>query len=168
MQIGTGFLWDLFLLLFTTSCDVLCSKFSWVWVMLWIFKVVRWTRDRCTKINKNLTVSNGVRASSFKIWTANLAQSLTVGTLTNSWGFIFGVSNWKFCSQSPAGTPKPDIQMRIFLTWDFFYFFFKCFYFCVKNKIKIKTCWIYMNTVFTNWEKYEVGQNYCLVFIIDF
>ena len=33
---------------------------------------------------------------------------------------------------------------------------------------KIKTCWIYKNTVFANWEKYEVSRNFCLVFIIDF
>ena len=33
---------------------------------------------------------------------------------------------------------------------------------------KIKTCCIYRNTVFANWEKYEVSWNICLVFIIDF
>ena len=99
--------------------------------MLWIFKFARWTRDRCTKINKSLTVSNGVRASSFEIWTANLVRSLTVGTLTNSRSFIFGVSNWKFCSRLPVGTPKPDIQMRIFLTWDFYFFY--AFIFAWKN-----------------------------------
>ena len=98
--------------------------FSWVWETLWIFKVARWTRDRCMKINP--TVSNGVGASSFEIWTANLAQSLTMGTLANSRSFIFGVSNWKFCKVGyPVGTPKPDIQMRIFLTWDFFLMLFK-------------------------------------------
>ena len=52
------------------------------------------------------TVSNGVRASSFEIWTANLAQSLTMGILTNPRSFIFGVSNWKFCSRSPRRYPK--------------------------------------------------------------
>ena len=55
------------------------------------------THHRCTKINKSPTDSNGVRASSLDIWTANLAQSLTVGNLTNSRSFIFGDSNWKFC-----------------------------------------------------------------------
>ena len=84
----------LFPLLFTTSGGVLCSKFSGE--TLWIFKIARWTRDWCTKINKSPTVSNGVGASSFEIWTANLAQSLTMGTLTNSQNFIFGDSNWKF------------------------------------------------------------------------
>ena len=154
-----------FPLLFTTSSNVLCSKFSWVWEMLWIFKVARWTRDRCMKINKSPTVSNGVGASSFEIWTANLAQSLTMGTLTNSRSFIFGVSNWKFCRVDyPVGTPKPDIQMRIFLTWGFkktFLFSFLC------EKI-IKICWIYKYIVFANWEKHKVSQNFCLVSIIDF
>ena len=56
--------------------------------------------------NQSATVSNGVGASSFEIWTANLAQLLTVGTLTNSWSFIFGDSNWKFCSQLPHRHPK--------------------------------------------------------------
>ena len=27
---------------------------------------------------------------------------------------------------------------------------------------------IYNNTVFANWEKYDVSWNFCLVFIIDF
>ena len=86
----------------------------------WIFN------DRYTKVNKSPTVSNGVGASSFEIWTANLAQLLPMGTLTNSQSFIFGVSNWKFCKVGyPVGTPKPDIQMRIFLTWDFFLMLFK-------------------------------------------
>ena len=90
---------------------------------------------RCPKTNKSPTVSNGVGASSFEIWTANLAQSLTVGTLTNSQNFIFGDSNWKFCKVSyPIGTPKPDIQMRIFLTWDYF---FLRFYFCVKKNLNL-------------------------------
>ena len=45
-------------------------------------------------------------ASFFEIWTTYLAQSLTLGTLTNSQSFIFGDSNWKFCSQSPCRHPK--------------------------------------------------------------
>ena len=141
-----------FPLLFTTSSNILCLKFGKVWETLWILKVPRGTRNRCPKINKSLTVSNGIGASSFEIWTANLAQSLTVGTLTNLQSFIFGDSNWKFCKVGyPVGPPKPDIQMWTFLTWDFF---FLCFYFLEK---KIKTCWIYKNTVFTNWEKYEAS-----------
>ena len=93
--------------------------------MLWIFKVARWTHDRCMKINKSPTVSKGIRASSFEIWTANLAQLLTAGTLTNSWSFVFGDSNWKFCKVSyPVGTPKPNIQMQTYLTWDFFFYAF--------------------------------------------
>ena len=107
-----------FLLLFTTSGDVLCLEFSGVWETLWIFKVARWTHDRCTKINKSPPVSNGVWASSFETWTANLAQSLTVGTLTNSQSFIFGGWNWKFCKVGyPVGTPKPDMQIWTFLIW---------------------------------------------------
>ena len=97
----------LFLLLFTTSSDVLCSKFGGVWETVWIVKVARWTCNRCPKINKSPAVSSGVRASSFEIWTANMAQSFTVGTRTNSWSFIFGDSNWKFCLVGyPIGPPK--------------------------------------------------------------
>ena len=152
----------LFPLLFTTSSDVLCLNFGGVWETLWIFKGARWTHYRCTKINKSPTVSSVIRASSFDIWTAKLAQSLTVGTLTNSWSFIFGDSNWKFCKVSyPVGTQNPDIQMRTFLSWDFF---LECFCFCVK---KIKTCWVYKNAVFANWGKYEVSWNFCLEFITD-
>ena len=44
-----------------------------VWETLWIFKVARWTHNRWPKINKSPTVSNGLGASSFEIWTANLA-----------------------------------------------------------------------------------------------
>ena len=72
----------------TTSGNVLCSMFSGSWETLWIFKVVR-----CTKINKSHTDSNGIRASSFNIWTADFAQLLTLGTLTNSQTIIFGDSN---------------------------------------------------------------------------
>ena len=104
-----------FPLLFTTSGDVVCSKFSRVWETLWIFKVAKWTCDRWPKINKSPTVSNGVGASSFEIWTANLAQLFTMGTLTNSWSFIVGNSNWKFCKVGyPIGTQKPDIQKQHF------------------------------------------------------
>ena len=94
--------------MFTTSGNVLCLKFSGVWETLWIFKVVRWTCDRWPKINKIPAVSNGVGASSFEIWTANLARLLTVGTLTNSWSFIFGDSNWKFCK---VGYPVGPINL---------------------------------------------------------
>ena len=108
-----------------------CGLFE-VWEMLWIFKVARCTCDRCPKINKSPTVSNGIGASSFEIWTANLAQLLTVGTLTNSQSFIFGDSNWKFCKVGyPVGPQKTDIQMWTFLTWNFCFF-----YFLVKNKAK--------------------------------
>ena len=84
------------------------------------------------KINKSPTVNNGFGASSFEIWTANLAQSLTVGTLANSLSFIFGDSNWKFCKVSyPVGIQNPDIQMQTLLTWDFF---FMLLFFSEKNQ----------------------------------
>ena len=121
-----------FPLLFTTSGDVVCLKFGKVWEMLWIFKVARWMHDRWPEINKSPTFSNGIGASSFDIWTANLAQSLTVGTLTNSRSFIFGNSNWKFCKVGyPVGPQNTNIHMRTFLTSDFF--FFMCLFFSEKN-----------------------------------
>ena len=59
--------------------------------------------------------------------------SLTVGTLKNSQSFIFGVSNWKFCKVGyPVGTPKPDIQMQIFLIG--IYLFFMLLFFSQKNQ----------------------------------
>ena len=122
-----------FPLLFTTSGDVVCLKFSEVWETLWIFKVVRWTRNRWLKINKSPTVRNGVRVSSFEIWTANLAQSLTVGTLTNTRSFIFGDSNWKFCKlgypHRHPNTWHSDVDIS-----DLGLSFFLCFYFWVKNQ----------------------------------
>ena len=150
-----------FLLLFTTSGNVLCLKFGEIWETLWIFKVARWTRDRCPKINKTPTVSNGIRASSFEIWTANMAQSLTMGTLTNSQSFIFGDSNRKFRSRLPHSPPKTWHSDAYIYDLGFFFMFLFC-------SEKIKTCWIYMNTVFANWGKYKVRWNFCLVFIIDF
>ena len=33
---------------------------------------------------------------------------------------------------------------------------------------KIKTCWIYKNNVFANWENYKVTWNFYLVFLTDF
>ena len=139
-----------FLLLFTTSGDDLCSKLGRVYEALWIFKVARRIHDRCTKI-KSPTVSNGVGTSSFDIWTANLAQSLTVGTLTNPWSFIFRDSNWKFCSWLPHRHPK---------TWHSdadisdLGLFFLLLYFSVK---KIQTCYIYKHNAFANWGKYKVS-----------
>ena len=136
-----------FPLLFTTSGDVLSSKFGGVWEMLWIFKVARWRCNRCMKINKSPTVSNGIRASSFEIWTTNLAQSLTVGTLTNSQSFIFGDSNWKFCSRLPRRHPKTwqsdaDISDLEFSPLVFHAFIFE---------------WKKSKPLFANWGKYEVS-----------
>ena len=62
--------------------------------------------------NKSPTVSNGVRASSFEIWTADLAQLLTMGTLTNSQSFIFGDSNSKFRKVNyPPKTWNSDVDI---------------------------------------------------------
>ena len=96
-------------------------------------KITAGTSDRLLKINKSPTVSNGVGVSSFEIWTANLAQSLTVGNLTNSRSFIFGDSNWKFCKVGyPIGPPK---------TWysgtdisDLGYLFFMLLFFSEKSQ----------------------------------
>ena len=121
-----------FPLLFTTSGDVVCLKFGEVWETLWIFKVARWTRDRWLKINKSPTFSNGVGASSFDIWTANLSPSLTVGTLTNSWSYIFGNSNWKFCHGDNRRRPPKSWHSDADISD--LGFFFLCFYFLVKHK----------------------------------
>ena len=88
-----------------------------------------------------------------------------MGNLTNSWSFIFGDSNWKFCKVGyPVGTQKPDIQMWTFLAWDLKKKKKKCFYFWVKKSKPVG----YTRTLFTSWGKYEVSWNFCLVFIIDF
>ena len=136
-----------FPLLFTTSRDALCSKFGGIWEALWIFKVARWTHNRCMKINKCPTVSNGVSASSFEIWTANLAQSLTVGTLTNSWSFIFVDSNWTFCLVTyPVGPPKKKHSDADISDLGFFL----CFYFLVKKSKPVR----YTRTLYS-----QTGEN---------
>ena len=149
--------------LFTTSCDVLCSKFGWVWETLWIFKVVRWTRDRCTKINKSRTVSNGIGVSSFEIWTAYLAVAYQGHpnklTELHLWRFKLEIlQSW--LPRRYAKTRHSDADIS-----DLGFFFYK--YFCMK-KSKPVGYTSHKNTVFANWEKYEVSRNFCLVFIIDF
>ena len=87
-----------FPLLFTTSGEVFCLKFGGVSEMLWIFKVARWTHERCMKINKCPTVSNGFVALSFEIWTATWAHLFTMGTLTNSWSLeLETLQSWLPC-----------------------------------------------------------------------
>ena len=121
--------------------------------MLWIFKAVRWMRNRWLKINKSPTFSNGVRTSSFDIWTANLSLSLTMGTLTNSQSFFIGNSNWKFCSVGyPVAPPPPPPP-----TWhsdadisDFGFLSFLCFYFLVKKSKPTK----YTRTLYS-----QTGEN---------
>ena len=153
-----------FLLLFTTSGDVVCSKFGEVWETLWIFKVVRWTCDRWPKINKSPTVSNGIGVSSFEIWTANFGSVTYCGhpnklTELHLWRFKLEIlQSW--LPRRPPKTWQSDADIS-----DFGFLFFNAFIFLWK---KIKTCWIYNNTVFANWGKYEVSWNFCLVFIVDF
>ena len=56
-------------------------------------------------------------------------------------------------SHLPCRHPKPDIQMQTFLIWDLLIFVVLLFL----NEKNEKTCWIYKNNVFANWEKYKVG-----------
>jgi len=96
--------------------------------MLWIFKGLRWTCNRCMK--KALLLAMVTELHPLRR-TTNLAQSLTVGTLTSSWSLTFGHSNWKFSKFSyPVGTQKPDIHIGTFLTWGWF---FNAFIFDLKN-----------------------------------
>ena len=163
MQIGTGFSWASFLLLFTTSGDVLCLKFIRVWEMLWIFKVARWTHDRCMKTNKSPTVSNGIGDSSFEIWTANLAQSFTVGTLKlmelHLWRFRLEILQRRLPRMHPK-TWHSNVDISDLGN------FFLCFYFWVKKSKPVG--YTRTLTVFANWEKYEVSWNFYLVYITDF
>ena len=155
----------LLLLLFTTSGNVLCLKFDGVWETLWIFLSFALVTQKMHENKQKpycYSVSSGVGASSFEIWTANLAQSLTLGTLTNSQSFIFGNSNWKFCKVShPVGTLTPHIQLGSFLIWDFF---FLCFYFWVKKSKPVGyTRKMYSQTVkITKWAEFFI---WCLLLI---
>ena len=81
-------------------------------------------RTDAQKEAKSPTVGNGIRASSFEILTANMAQLLTVGNLTNSWNFIFGDSNWKFCKVGyPIDVDISDVGFALFLFLSDFFFF---------------------------------------------
>ena len=153
-----------FLLLFTTSSNVLCSKFSAVWETLWIFKVARWMRNRWPKINKSPTLNNGVGASSF--WDLNCNSGSVAYRGHPNKLMKLHLSRFKleilqsWLPHRPSKTRHSDADIS-----DLGFLSFLCFYFFVK---KIKTYWIYKNTVFANWEKYEVSWNLWLVFIIDF
>ena len=84
---------------------------------------------------------------------ANLAQSLTLGILTNTWSFIFGdlfkleiLQSWLPCRHPKTQHSDADISdlgfilvMLLFLSE------------------KIKTCWLYKNNVFANWESRAGG-----------
>ena len=53
-----------------------------------------------------------------------MAQLLTVGNLTNSWNFIFGDSNWKFCKVGyPIDVDISDVGFALFLFLSDFFFF---------------------------------------------
>ena len=85
---------------------------------------------RCTEINKSLTVSNGVGASSFEIWTANMAQLLTMGTLTKSRSFKLEILQ----SRLPCMPPK-NLTFRCGHFWlGIFYFFMLIFFSEKKSK----------------------------------
>ena len=52
-----------------------------------------------------------------------MAQLLTVGNLTNSWNFIFGDSNWKFCKVGyPIDVGISDVGFALFLFLSDFFF----------------------------------------------
>ena len=139
-----------FLLLFTTSGNVLCLKFGGIWETPWIFKIRRWTHDRCMKINKSPTVTNGVGTSSFEIWTANLAQLLTLGNLTN-----FGASSVDI----QTGNLQSLLHCRHPKTWHFWFGTFLMLYIFEWKNTK-KTCWIQKNDAFANWEKHKESWNF--------
>ena len=114
--------------------------------------------DRLMKI-KSPTVSKGVVASSSEIWNANLAQSLTLGTLTNLRSIIFGGSNWKFSKFSyPVAILKPDIQMGIFLISNLLFLIFEW--------KKISKLVGYTKTIYFQTGKNTVSWNFYLVLLI--
>ena len=114
-----------FLLLSIISSDVLCLTFGWVWQMLWIFKVARWTHNRRMKINKYPTASNGVRASSFEIWTEKCCSVAYPGhpnkrTELHLWRFKLEILlSWLPCGH-PNKTWHAGFWFWIFLLLSFF------------------------------------------------
>ena len=87
---------------------------SSVWETRWILKVARWTRVRCTKINKSQT---GIGALSFEIWTANLAVAYRGQYL---WSFKLEILQSKYPQTWHSDADISDLG-----------FFFIWFYFCV-------------------------------------
>ena len=102
-----------FPLLFTTSSNVFCSKFGGVCETLWIFKFVRWTHDRCTKINKSPTEQ---WFWSFILWDLNCKSgSVTYCGHPNK---LMEFRLWRFNLEIykvsyPIGTQNPDIDVDI-------------------------------------------------------
>ena len=98
----------LFLLLSTTSGDILWLKFGGVWETLWIFKVVIWPHDRWRW--------------NFILWDLNckFGSVSYCGHQQTHRASSLEIQTGNFCKVGyPVGTLKPDIQMRTFLTWDF-------------------------------------------------
>ena len=97
------------------------------------------------------SVSNGIQTSSFEIWTANLAQSPTIGTLTNSWSVIFGNSNWKslqnWLPRRHPGTQHSDALISV---WGFFLIFFMLLFVSEKNQKPVR----YTRTLYS-----QTGEN---------
>ena len=108
------------------------------------------------------TVNSDVGASSFEIWTANLAQLLTLGTLTNMQSFIFGDSDWTFCEVSYlVGTLKylhSDADIS-----DLGYLF--CAFIWVGKNLNLLD--IQEQCIHKLGKKYKVSWNLYSVFIID-
>ena len=115
-------------------------------------------------MNKSPTVCNDVEASSFEIWTANMAQSLTVGTLTNSWSFIFGDSNWKFCKVGYLIGPQ-NLTFRCRHFWLGIIIFYDFIFEWKKSKPVGYTSILYLQM----GGKYQVNWNFvwCLLLIFD-
>ena len=111
--------------------------------------------DRLMKI-KSPTVSNGVTASSSEIWNANLAQSLTLGTLTNLWSHLWRLKpeilqSWLPCSHPKTQHSDGDIYDFKFVIYDFW----------MKSKLVGYTKTIYFQT-----GKNTVSWNFYLVLLI--
>ena len=95
--------------------------------MMWIFKVTRWTHNRRMKINKYPTVSNGIRASSFEIWTEKLCSVAYPGhpnkcTELHLWRFKLEILlSWLLCGHIQI--PDFGIFLNVFFFGVFFFFF---------------------------------------------
>ena len=98
---------------------------------------------------KPYCVSSGNRASSFEVWTANFAQSLTQGTLTNSQFHLWRLTLEILLSQFPCGhcykTWHSDEDI-----WFLIFFFLMLLFFSKEKKKKKKE---YVRTVYSQTGK---------------